>query len=243
LELTDEIVDAGYGFLGDAGDTIYLLDEVQSAGIPWPGWSTERLLGTLPEGIEIPYEIGAVRFTVQVDGPGDVLTWATGQDGGPTNRYVDTTDDAPDIIPTAPSVHAHTAWAFTEPGDYHLQVTPEATTTTGQILSGPSYDYHVHVGVPLVDDGVIPELSIAVPTAPPIGATVQLTASRSPAADGSEYRWYRWGADGYEDVPGGADGTLEIMVSEPFALYYVTLVGVSGREIAGAAVEVTAAAP
>ncbi|MCA0252425.1 MAG: TIGR03773 family transporter-associated surface protein [Actinobacteria bacterium] len=135
----------GYGFLGNPGDTIYHLPLSQDPELPWPGWSTERLLGTLPSETQLPNSADAVRLAVEVTGPGEVFSWMTGGFGTVTNRYVDTVDPAPDVIPISRNAHVHTAWAFTRPGDYYLSVTPTATTTGGDLLTGDTAVYHVRI--------------------------------------------------------------------------------------------------
>jgi surface-anchored protein len=137
---------ATYNFLKVDGPTIYLLPQTQDYNLPWPGWSTERLLGTLPAEHALPTSGTPVRFDVSIVGPGNVFTWFTGSFGGVSNKYIDTVDPAADFIPVSRSAHVHTNWAFTQQGDYFITVTPSATTTTGSTITGPGVVYHIHVG-------------------------------------------------------------------------------------------------
>jgi surface-anchored protein len=133
-----------WSFLGEPGDVRWYLPEVQEPDLPWPGWSSQRLEGTLPEGTSLA-ETDPVKLAVAVDGPGDVFAFMTDPGGMPINKYVDTDDPAADIIPMTSNTHAHTNWFFTQPGDYTLTVTPSATTSTGGTINGTAADYLVRV--------------------------------------------------------------------------------------------------
>lgn len=133
-----------WSFLGEPGDVRWYLPEVQEADLPWPGWSSQRLEGTLPAGTSLA-ETDPVKLAVAVDGPGDVFAFMTDPGGMPINKYVDTDDPAADVIPMTSNTHAHTNWFFTQPGDYTLTVTPSATTSTGGTISGTAADYLIRV--------------------------------------------------------------------------------------------------
>lgn len=229
-----EEVPPGYEFLGPPGRETYMLDWSQQEGLPWPGWSTERLVGTLPAGVEIPYQQGAVAFGVEVEGPGDVFAFIPG-DSGPENKYIDTTDDQPDIIETGPGIHYHTTWVFSEPGDYELRVTPSATTTTGDTLSGPAKSYHFHVGPrPDLPARVSAEALGASITGVPatVGAGTEVTLElqlAEPLPQIASYQWYRW-IDGQQDVKlAGATSPQVTTTVDPWDMVYVALLDESGR--------------
>lgn len=201
---------AAYSFLREAADTVYLLPLGQDPELPWPGWSTERLAGTLPTDVHLTAAADAVQLSVAVTGPGEVFTWMTSAFGGVTNRYIDTVDEAADVIPIARNAHVHTAWAFTAPGDYYLTLTPVATTTTGDRLTGPGAVYHVHVG-PIADAapraGTPPTLS----GTGEVGSPIRVDAGRwFPTPHGTTQQWLRdgepvEGATGTEYSPAAAD--------------------------------------
>lgn len=133
-----------WGFLGEPGDVRWYLPEVQEPDLPWPGWSSQRLTGTLPSGTQLA-ETDPVKLAVTVDGPGDVFAFMTDPGGLPINKYVDTDDPAADVIPLSANTHAHTNWFFTQPGDYTLTVAPSATTSTGSTIGGTAADYLIRV--------------------------------------------------------------------------------------------------
>lgn len=168
-----------FGFLGTPGETIYHLPLSQDPDLPWPGWSTERLLGTLPSGIELPNTADAVTLAVEVTGPGEVFSWMTGGFGAVINRYVDTVDPAPDLIPINRNAHVHTAWAFTQPGDYYLTVTPTAATTAGDTLTGDTAIYHIRVAA-LETPSPTPTPPSPTPTPTPTTPTATPTPTPTP---------------------------------------------------------------
>lgn len=181
---------ASYAFLGEPGDTVYSLPFSQDPDLPWPGWSTERLPGTLPSGTTLSATGQPVGLAVEVDGPGDVFTWASNPFGQPINRYVDTSDGGPDTIPVARAAHVHTAWAFTELGDYTLTVTPTAQTEQGTTITGASEEYHVRVG-----DGAAAEPGLVVTPNKAnaeylYGQGITLDAAPTSPTDLDHYHWF-----------------------------------------------------
>jgi surface-anchored protein len=166
-----------YAFVGDPGDTIYLLPQVEAPGLPWPGWSTERLMSTLPPGVDLPDTGDAVQLSVDIDGPGDVHTYMSGAAGNVINHYLDTTDGGPDIIPMTRNTHAHTEWIFTELGNYTLTVTPTATTVRGDVLSAEASSYHLQVG----PGGSAGEVPLATTTTVTLGGAPQSYGTSRPA--------------------------------------------------------------
>ncbi|OLT52609.1 hypothetical protein BJF88_13375 [Cellulosimicrobium sp. CUA-896] len=141
--------EGAWSFLGEHGGTeawVGTQSGDQQEYLPWVGWSTERLLGSL-EGTGITPAPGSpVTLDVAVEGPGDVFTFQTDSFGNPVNRYVDTTRSARGTIPVTANAHVHTNWVFTAVGDYRLTVTPSLKTADGRTIAGESADYHVRVG-------------------------------------------------------------------------------------------------
>jgi manganese/iron transport system permease protein len=117
-----------YAFLGSPGSTVYVLPQVQQAGLVWPGWNTQD-----PSVVEaVP---GSVTWRLRgVDGPGRFLLYLTGT-FGQSEILFDTGAGLPQDLAIARNVHAHGNWAFTEPGIYRLTVEMAATTADGAPLS------------------------------------------------------------------------------------------------------------
>lgn len=138
---------ADFDFLGAPGTVIYDLPQNQAADLPWPGWSTETLVDSLPAGTTLAAG-QPVELAVEVEGPGEVHTFMNGPTGNVINHYIDTTDEDPDVIPVAASAHVHTEWVFTELGEYTLDVTPTARTSGGTTITGTPASYHFRIGDP-----------------------------------------------------------------------------------------------
>ncbi|UKJ63324.1 TIGR03773 family transporter-associated surface protein [Cellulosimicrobium cellulans] len=185
-------------FLGEMGSTYYALPLAQEDGLPWPGWSTERLGLSLPAGVTA----SDLRFEVEAEGPGEVATWMYGPFGEVVNKYVDTQDDQPDVIPVDPRSHVHTVWGFTEQGTYTLRVTAKGSLSDGTELTSDTETYIFQVG----GDGPPVDPVHTVSIAPldewyPLDGTIELEASLEPAVEGATYRWERRMVDASEFAP------------------------------------------
>lgn len=129
-----------WAFLGPSGSPIYLLDWNGFApGMPWPGWSTERL----PSGVLSNDELV---LDIEVSGPGQVFTYHLDAGSQPVERYIDTTDDKPEAIPAVTGAHVHTNWVFTALGTYTLDVTARAKTVDGNDVASDTKRYTFHIG-------------------------------------------------------------------------------------------------
>ncbi|WP_028707641.1 choice-of-anchor M domain-containing protein [Propionicicella superfundia] len=197
---------SAYDFLKVDGTTVYYLPQTQNPDLPWPGWSTERLPSTLPDGVSLSATGSPVELDLQIEGPGEVFTWQTGTFGGVQNTYVNTADPAPDVIPIARNAHVHTNWVFTQPGDYYLTVTPSATTTTGETLTGPSASYHIRVGA-ATDLALVSTAKPVVSGTPAPGET--LTATGGTWERTPDSVTYQWLADG-QPITGATGSTLDV---------------------------------
>ncbi|WP_244927945.1 choice-of-anchor M domain-containing protein [Nocardioides sp. W7] len=200
-----------YSFLGEPGDTVYLLPFSQNPDLPWPGWSTERLVGTLPAGTQVSTAADAVKLDVAIEGPGEVHSYQSNAFGSPINHYIDTSDAGPDTIPIARNAHVHTEWSFSELGEYTFSVTPTAATTTGGTLSGDTATYHLRVGDPVVAPGLGLGVTANKPSAEYLyGQGITLTATPDAATDLDHYHWFVKGAGQAEYVISNRSATNEL---------------------------------
>jgi surface-anchored protein len=128
-----------FSFLGDPGDPVWILPEVQNSNLLWPGLSTERINSGVLQGNQVQYHLESV------SGPGDFHMYNSTAFGGVTIRY--TTDAAFPQTLTAPiNTHAHYSWAFSEEGTYTLTFRATATLANGTQISSPSVPYTFVVG-------------------------------------------------------------------------------------------------
>lgn len=233
----------GYEFI-PRNQPFYLLDQSQQDGLPWPGWSTERFLDSLPEGVTVPYDWGSVEFAVAVEGPGDVVTFSIGSDGIPNNRFIDTTDAEPDVIVTGSSIHYHTAWMFSEPGDYKLTVTPLAYPSfpsKTNALTGPAHVYHIRVG-PRPDFETVPDgFEISIVGAPfsvtnDTPVNLQLVLDGPQPAIGS-YQWYHFVNGVGQHLIAGATNPVVSLTVDPWDSAQVVLFDPTGRILTSTGVQ------
>ncbi|WP_165984962.1 choice-of-anchor M domain-containing protein [Streptomyces sp. YIM 98790] len=116
-----------FAFLGDPGDPVWLLDQVQQEGLLWPGWSTEHI----PAGATT----GPVEFRLDsVSGPGDLALWTYDVMDGATVLF-NSGDGTPDAFDVPQNTHAHGGWAFTEEGTYQVTLSMTATLSGGGKIS------------------------------------------------------------------------------------------------------------
>ncbi|HEU5129242.1 MAG TPA: TIGR03773 family transporter-associated surface protein [Glycomyces sp.] len=132
------VPEGDYGFLGEAGEEIYMLPQVQASGIVWPGWNTQD-----PSVIDgVP---GAVDWNLTaVDGPGAFTLFLTGSFGG-VEVLFDSSEALPQTVTVPRNTHAHGNWSFAEPGVYRLTVEFTATTGEGETVTDTE-DVQIAVG-------------------------------------------------------------------------------------------------
>ncbi|WP_045744902.1 choice-of-anchor M domain-containing protein [Actinoplanes rectilineatus] len=112
--------DANYAFLGDPGDSVWILPEIQNPDLLWAGLSTEELEAGVFAGDQVSIDVQNVR------GPGDVAVFTSDAVGTP-NVLVDSGDGLPDTVALGAGSHEHVNWAFERPGTYKLTVSASAT--------------------------------------------------------------------------------------------------------------------
>ncbi|MBB4662848.1 choice-of-anchor M domain-containing protein [Conexibacter arvalis] len=118
---------AAMGFLGAPGAPLWLLPQVQRAGVLWPGWNTEQLTSA-----EVA---GAVRWTLTgVEGPGAFALFTTGA-FGTVDKLFDTSDGLPDARAIPLGTHAHGNWAFGAEGRYVLSFEIRARRPSGETIA------------------------------------------------------------------------------------------------------------
>lgn len=123
---TEKRIKQGFGFLGKAGSSAYILPETEKSGLIWPGYSTEALAE------QVDYSSQHLNIAL-LDGPGDVKLYKT-DFGKPTVLFDSAENDEAAIAVPGP-VHVHTGWAFTKPGRYEVLFYFTAHTPDGAELT------------------------------------------------------------------------------------------------------------
>ena len=108
----------GATFLGRPGDPIWILPQVQRAGVLWAGWNTEELSSAQFDG-PASWTLDAVQ------GPGQVTVFQTGAFGEVDTMFA-SADGLPDTRAVPLGTHAHGNWAFSREGEYRLTFTMSA---------------------------------------------------------------------------------------------------------------------
>ncbi|EFG46481.1 actinobacterial surface-anchored domain protein [Brevibacterium mcbrellneri ATCC 49030] len=119
----DVLADPSYDVLGSKGTEFYILPQAQQSGRVWPGFSSETL-------DREKYPEGATMTLTPVSVPEGGKWFAYTENLGAIQTMYASSDKASDI-PLPPGTHMHTAWAFTKPGTYTIDVTARAKQATG----------------------------------------------------------------------------------------------------------------
>jgi surface-anchored protein len=191
--------DPRFAFLGEPGDTVWLLPQTQDPNLLWPGWSTERLRAGVFEG-------NAVTLTLaSVAGPGTVTVYNIDAFSNPTVRW--RAEDGmvdPDSLVVPINTHAHAVWAFDAEGTYTLTFRADATLTSGEEITTGPVDFTFVVGeLPGNGHGDV-DLTIAgMAGSYKPGDDVTLTAVQEPETGEDNYRWYEVcpGGGGFSVIP------------------------------------------
>jgi len=139
--------EAAFGFLGAAGEHLYVLPQNEQEGVLFLGLAG----GEIPAGTFIDDEL-TVRLTA-VSGPGSVFYYEVDGFGAPTVFFNTanglTTDDA---VAVASGSHAHRNWAFSAPGVYHVTLVASAELTGGGTVTSEPETFLFEVLPPLFFD-------------------------------------------------------------------------------------------
>jgi surface-anchored protein len=111
--------DPAFGFLGDAGDPVWILPQLENPALIFAGLATEEV----EPGALVNDE---VRVSVAVFGPGEVALYIEDELGLPAEILFDTDDSAANRFTLAAGNHLHANWAFSEPGIYYWAVVTTA---------------------------------------------------------------------------------------------------------------------
>lgn len=128
--------DPAYAFLGEPGDDLWLIPEVQIDGIVWAGWNTESLTPSEVDPNSVRWTLDAITGDERGSPPPGAMTiFQTGSFGEPLPRVFDTNQPLPQTYGLVLGTHAHANWTFNAEGVYRLRFTVTATSVAGQSLS------------------------------------------------------------------------------------------------------------
>jgi anchored repeat ABC transporter substrate-binding protein len=130
--------DPVFGFLGKPGDELWLLPQVQKAGVLWPGWNTQDTQVAKTASREVTWTLHGVQ------GPGTFVLFLNEEFGKPSTVF-DSRRTMPQETGIDVNTHVHGNWAFTRPGTYLLDISMTAPTSDGQHLEDRRW-LRLHVG-------------------------------------------------------------------------------------------------
>jgi surface-anchored protein len=124
--------DPAYSFLGDPGDPVWILPEVEDPDLLFLGLGAEEIEPGVFAGDTVHLDV------VKVYGPADFSVFTTDAVGAP--HVLVNSDTLPDRITLTAGSHAHANWAFEAPGKYAVVVKASGTLAgTGEkVSSGPA---------------------------------------------------------------------------------------------------------
>ncbi len=123
--------DPAFAFLGNPGDTVYLLPQDEQEGVLFLGIAADEIESGIFEDDAIGLNLASV------EGPGAVSLYATDALGKPT-VFFNSADgiSASDHFPLPVGGHSHPAWGFASPGIYRIGLTASGTLgMSGQTVS------------------------------------------------------------------------------------------------------------
>jgi putative ABC transporter-associated repeat protein len=130
--------DPAYAFLGKPGSQVYVLPQVQRAGIVWPGWNTQDTEVATNVVREVTWTLDAVR------GPGPFTLFLNSDFGKPAPVF-DSRKPFPQQTGIDVNTHVHGNWTFGAPGSYLLGVTMSARLTDGRTVTDRGW-LRLHAG-------------------------------------------------------------------------------------------------
>jgi putative ABC transporter-associated repeat protein len=115
---------SGMGFVGRAGQRVWMIPQVQKRGVIWAGWNTEEISSRQIRG-------GVAWQLRSVSGPGRVVVFQTGSFGSEDVLF-NSGRGMPQTHTIPVGTHAHGNWAFTRQGTYKMRFSMSVRTRSGQ---------------------------------------------------------------------------------------------------------------
>ena len=118
--------DPAFGFLGNPGDSIYILPQDEKEGILFLGIAGDEIESGVFENDQVSLNLSTV------EGPGSVYLYSTDAFGTPS-KYFDSGDgiSSEDHFPVSVGGHSHQNWAFSSPGIYRVGLNASGVLVDG----------------------------------------------------------------------------------------------------------------
>ena len=118
--------DPAFGFLGNPGDSIYILPQDEKEGILFLGIAGDEIESGVFENDQVSLNLSTV------EGPGSVYLYSTDAFGTPS-KYFDSGDgiSSEDQFPVSVGGHSHQNWAFSSPGIYRVGLNASGVLVDG----------------------------------------------------------------------------------------------------------------
>jgi putative ABC transporter-associated repeat protein len=120
--------DPSYAFLGTPGAKVWVIPQVQQAGVVWPGWNTQDPEVATRVDREVTWKLNGV------DGPGAFTLFLSSDFGKPAPVF-DSRKPYPQETGVDVNTHVHGNWTFATPGTYLLDITMTAKLTDGTTVT------------------------------------------------------------------------------------------------------------
>ncbi|MET8544386.1 choice-of-anchor M domain-containing protein [Kitasatospora sp. NPDC004799] len=140
-----------YAFLGAPGAATWILPQLQSQNLLWPGISGEHLATGVFQNDRVTVRLTGAQRDTNGDGVGDTSArFAVYSDnGGSITKYFDSSDGVNPLVDARTVLagsHDHANWAFGAAGDYILKFQAVGTLANGTGVSSAVLTYRFHVG-------------------------------------------------------------------------------------------------
>ncbi len=120
--------DPAYTFLGKAGQKVWVIPQVQRAGVVWPGWNTQDAEVAAQVDREVTWSLNGV------EGPGAFTLFLNSDFGKPAPVF-DSRKPFPQETGIDVNTHVHGNWTFDTEGTYLLDISMTAHLTNGTTVT------------------------------------------------------------------------------------------------------------
>ncbi|MDG1890594.1 MAG: choice-of-anchor M domain-containing protein, partial [Verrucomicrobiota bacterium] len=137
--------DPAFGFLGNPGDSIYILPQDEQEGVLFLGIAGDEIEAGVFENDQVSLNLSSV------SGPGAVYLYSTDAFGAPTT-YFDSSNgiSEEDFFPVSVGGHSHQNWAFSSPGAYRVGLNASGVLADGTPVRSGDTEFSFEVQGPTI---------------------------------------------------------------------------------------------